>query len=481
MKNKLKPCTAKTKLFKAYPSGACFKDLTRISKECSGTCKPKPEIREDDPDIMPAFGHDIGNYVARYGMGSYQIQVVMKLNGRLDFDKLSKAVKLTTDEQPVLGCRFVVDDPPYWKRIENIQESMLCSLVETDNAEEAVEKFLESRLDMDNDPMVKVALIRSDQYDTLGIKINHACSDGGGTKEYVHLLAHIYSCLDRDGYYEPNPVVRSRKDHEKAFRTLGIENPKADKSIVDFHRTVWPFPWKAGGCSKNTPFVICRLPKGQLDVLSKYGKARGATINDLIVTAFYRAMFKITQPPYGIPMDMGITVDLRRYLPDGKAEAIRNFSGGIVTRIPRVMGESFEKTLARVVSVMKNKKARNPGYKNATAAERMEQVNFYQSLAYFKIMSLLSEIQAHFCFYCSPVLSNIGIISKSPIKFGKNIVTDAYIIPPVVRAPGFLLVASSYNGTLTLAAGYYEGSISRWFVKKLLNQIRNELMEACRQ
>lgn len=124
------------------------------------------------PDIVPAYAHDYGNYVARYGMGNFQIQVILKMEGKLDFDKLSRAVRLSVDAEPVLGCRFMEHNPPYFKRLENIDPSMFCSMVEADNVEEAVHRFLESPLDMDHDPMVKVGLIRCAKYDTLGIKLN---------------------------------------------------------------------------------------------------------------------------------------------------------------------------------------------------------------------------------------------------------------------------------------------------------------------
>lgn len=437
--------------------------------------------RFDSSDIMPAFAHDTCNYVAKYGLGNFLIQVVMKLDGRLDFDKLSKAVRLSVETEPVLGCRFIEHDPPYWKRLENIDSSMFCSMEETDNEEKAVRSFLESRLDMNHDPMLKVKLIRSSQNDTLGIKLNHTCCDGAGTKEYVHLLAHIYSCIDNeDSIYVPVPSVRSREDHEKAFKTLGIKHPELDKSIVESPKTMWAFPWKLGRHKSIPHFAICKLSKGQLETLSKYGKGRGATINDLILTAFYRAMFKMSQPPYGIPMDIGVTVDLRRYLPNQKADAIRNFSGGVVARLPRLSGESFDGTLSRVKSVMNRKKSKNPGYKNATAAERIEKMNFYQFANYIKFISQVSKIQSQNCFYCTPGLSNLGVLSKSLIKFGENVVTEAYVIPPVIRAPGFLLVASSYNGILTLSVGFYKGSIYTGYFKKLLDKIKNELIEGCK-
>ncbi len=455
-----------------------FKFYNKSFSKYTNINKP---VLEDASDIMPAFAHDYGNYVARYGMGNFQIQLVMKLDGRIDFDKLFGAVRLSVDEEPVLGCRFIEHAPPYWKRLEDIDHITFCSMEETDNIEEAVHRFLESPLDMDLDPMVKVKLIRSEQYDTLCIKLNHTCCDGAGAKEYIHLLSRIYSSMGcENNPYVPEPSIRDNKDHIKALNNLGIKHPELDNSMVESPRTVWPFRWKFAGQKDITPFVVCKLPNGQLDVLSKYGKERGATINDLILTAFYRAMFKISKPPYRVPMDIGLTVDLRRYLPDNKASAIRNFSGGIVLRVARLKDESFEGTLSRVVSLMNRKKSKNPGYQCATGAERAEMMSFHQFLAFSKFISKASDAILKKCYYCSPGLSNLGLISKTLIKFGDHEVTEAYIIPPVIRMPGIMLVASSYNGILTFASGYYKGSVSKGNFEKLLNMIKSELIEGCR-
>lgn len=456
-----------------------YKEINKLFKKYSEKINSQSATKTESSDILPAYAHDFGNYAARYGLGNFQIQVVMKMEGKLDFDKLSRAVRLAVDEEPVLGCRFIEHNPPYFKRL-NVDNTQFCFMEETDDAEKAVFRFLESPLSMDNDPMVKVKLIRSSENDTLCIKLNHTCSDGAGAKDFIHLLAHIYSCLDKYGVYVPKPSCRSREDHKKVFNTLGIKYPEMDNSVVESPKTVWPFYWKSGGQKDITPFIICQLPKGQLDILSKYAKERGATINDLIIAAYYRAMFKMTNPAYGVPMDMGVTVDLRRYLPDNKADGIRNLSGGVVLSIARIIGEPFEETLNRVKSVMIRKKGKNPGYQCATAAERAEKVNFFQYLAFSKFMSKVSQITSQNCFFCSPGLSNVGVISKSPIMFGEKAVMEAYFIPPVVSPPAILLVASSYNGIMTLAAGYYKGSISKSFYEKLLNKIKNELIEGCK-
>jgi len=462
-----------------------YKVTNKLFSKYISTKKLKIENIADNSDIIPADGHDIGNYVARYGMANFQIQAIMKLDGRLDFDRLSRAVRLSVDKEPVFGCRFVKSNPPYWKRLDDIDNVKFCSLEETDNPDEAIQRFLASSLDIDHGPMVKVKLIRSGRYDTLGIKVNHICCDGAGAKEYFLLLSNIYSrigckCCD----FVPEPSIRSKNDHHKLFKALGKDNLKAAwNSKQRIPIPLWRFPWK-NGRRGTTRFVVCRLPYGQLDEMNTYAKARGATINDLILTAIYRAMFDMSKIPYGVPMDIPVTLDLRRYLPDQKTEAIRNLTGGLIIKKARKAHESFEGTLSRVMSETKEIKNGHPGIQNAIGAEIAENINFHQICAYFKAVSQIIETTSQNPFYvvntCGLTLSNFGFVSKPLIKFGNNVVTDAYIIPPVVRAPGILLVASTYNGIITLSVGYYKPSARRTDMEKLLNKIKIELMEGCK-
>jgi NRPS condensation-like uncharacterized protein len=448
--------------------------------------KTNDESTQDNPDILPANGHEICNYVARYGLANFQIQAVMKFDGHLDFNKLSRAVRLSVDAQPIFGCRFIESDPPYWKRLNDIDNITFCSLEETGNSEEAVQRFIESPLDMDNDPMVKLKLIRAEQYDTLCVKINHTCCDAAGVKEYIQLLSGIYCSIDQENNaYLPKPRIGGRKDQERLFSTLGIKNPEAGwNPLLEIPKTMWTFPLKQSSMDAAR-FQVCRLSQEQLQLIYTFGKARGATVNDLILTAYYRAMFDISHSLYGVPMEIASTIDLRRYLPDQKTEAIRNLSGGFNTRIARVKDEPFEGTLSRVMHLMNKIKSGRPGLKNAMGAECVEKMNFPKIVAYFKGTSLVSDIASQYSAsgsdMCFPGLSNVGFISKSLIKFGENVVTGAYIVPPAVRAPGFLILPCTYNGVLTLTIGYYKDSIRRKDVVGLLNKIKDELIDGCKQ
>ncbi len=463
-----------------------YTETNKIYEKYMNMNKPKIGKIPDGPDVLPANGHDIYNYVARYGIGSFQIQAIMTLDSILDFAKLSKAVRLSVDEETVFGSRFVEGNPPYWRRLKNIDKVKFCTFEEVVDVNEAVQRFLDSPLNMDTDPMVKIKLIRSGEYDTIGVKINHACCDATGTKEYIQLLSDIYSRLDHeDSMFSTTPKSRTRMDQDRLFREIGINDP--DSVWVpgsDISVPTWTFPWKQGISSSVTKIVVCRFTPGQLDEMKSYAKSRKATVNDLILTAYYRAMIKMGQPVYGVPMQIPITVDLRRYLPDHKTEAIRNFSGSFNTWLSMVENEAFDETLSRVNYMMNEIKSGYPGLQSAVGLERLEKISFQDTLAYYQAASRgdkkISHCPAYWGDKCVPTLTNMGIISESLIKFGNITVTDAYFIAPVVSVPGLLMVACTYNGILTLAAGYFENTVLRKDVKRLLNNIKDEMLEGCK-
>ncbi len=435
-------------------------------------------------DVIPVNAYDKCNYVARYDFASSQIQAIMKLDGRLNFNNLVKAVRLSVDVEPVLGCHIIESKQLYWKRYDDIDNIKFCTIEETVDIDQAVQSFIESPMDMMKDPMVIVKLIRSGTNDILCIKINHVCCDGAGAKEYIQVLSDIYSSIESgDNSFVSDIRICSMKDHKRLLDTLSKCNPNTTWSLLSqIPLTTWKFPWK-NLQTGDLGFSICRLPYGSLDIIKSYAKSRGASINDLILTALYRAMFEISKPPYGIPMDIPITIDLRKYLPDHKAEAIRNFSSGATLKVDRRPNELFDGTLSRVMTLTKDIKNRHPNYMTAKCLEIIEKIDLNPIFNAFNVLSQIINLASKNPFLifnrCAVTLSNIGVISREPIKFGKNTVTDAYILPPTVRAPGILLVASTYNGIISLAVGYYKPSVRKSDMEGLLNKIKDELIGGC--
>ncbi len=432
-------------------------------------------------NYLPANGHEIYNYIARYGVANLQIQAIMKLDGRLDFDKLNRAVRLSVEAEPLLKCRFVEENPPHWEPLENIGLVNYCFLQEVNDIDAAVQNFIVSQVNLDMDPMLHVRLLRSEQCDVLALKINHTFCDATGVKEYLQLLTDIYNTINKeDGQYIPVPRIGGRKDQDRLFEELGITN--IDSIFIpgaDVFQPMWSFPWEP--CGSNIPCMsVCKFPDGILDDMKEYARIRGATVNDLILTACYRAMIEMNDPVYGVPMEFPITVDLRRYLPDHKTNAIRNFSGAVGTKLDMILNEPFNETLQRVSNMMKGIKQAFPGLQSAIGLERIERISYQEVLSYYQAVVETKKTQLFCPLYCGdrclPTLSNVGYVSNSLIKFADSSVIDAFILPPVVRAPGLLLMASSYNSALTLAAGYYKSTVNGEHIDELLKKIKDELI-----
>ena len=454
-----------------------YKFSTQIMEKFMGAYNHQP----GGDNFLPANGHEIYNYIARYGVSNLQIQAIMKLDGRLDFDKLNRAVQLSVEAEPILKFRFVEEKPPHWEPLENLGLVNFCSLQEVNDIDAAVQDFIVSPVNLDMDPMLHVRLLRSEQCDVLALRANHTFCDAAGVKEYIQLLSDIYTTINKeDGQYIPVPRIGGRKDQDRLFEELGIINIDSFfKPGADVFQSMWPFPWEP--CGSNIPCMsVCKFPDGILDDLIEYAKIRGATVNDLILTACYRAMIEMKEPVYGIPMEFPITIDLRRYLSDHKTSAIRNFSGAVSTKLDMILNEPFNETVQRVSNMTKGIKQGFPGLQSAIGLERIEKISFQEALSYYHVVVETKKTQSFCPLYsgdrCLPTLSNVGYVSNSLIKFADSSVIDAYILPPVVRAPGLLLMASSYNSVLTLAAGYYKSTVNGEYIDGLLNKIKDELI-----
>ena len=108
------------------------------------------------------------------------------------------------------------------------------------------------------------------------------------------------------------------------FAELGIED-RILWAPIGYIRYYMGFPWKR--VYTVLPIVIWyAFEPGQLDQMKSYGN-QGNTVNNLILSALYRLCLSVV---YDQPMQIPITVDLRRYLPDHKTEAIRNFFRAII-------------------------------------------------------------------------------------------------------------------------------------------------------
>jgi len=418
---------------------------------------------------IPASTYDQYMYLGRNG-ADQQARCVISFAGRINANQMAHAVRLTIDVEPVLSCRFVVRPwRPYWERRDDLDQIELLSVVKGAHLKDELWRFVTMPLDPFADPQVQASIFRSDR-DTLCIKLNHVAADGEGVKQYAYLLATTYRKLTTDPSYRPEPNLRGSRCQVQIIKHLGLMTKARAfrRSISPW--PVWGFPAVRGDLSDRA-FVVRRVNPMRFGVIKEYGYQHQAPVNDIILTAFYRALFEIVDPPEGIPLPVQVPIDLRRYLSQGEASPIRNCLGALYPSITREPDEDFDDTLTRIQEVMKAIKADNPGLGEPLYLGLLFKLGFGGARRISdKIMErLIKSGKSH------PFLSNLGIIDEQQLDFGDAEVTDAFVLSLVDYPPHFMLAVSTYRNTMTFTVGFCNAMAQRPLIERFFNLFESEL------
>ncbi|PEX85102.1 condensation protein [Bacillus cereus] len=420
------------------------------------------------------------NYLLGLYSADQQINVVLYFPIGISKKILEQSVRITLQLQPVLNSRFVENDIPYWEERSSCTNSPICLFAEGNDQELEIMAidFIKEPGDRIQGPMVQTKLLRGTTTDMLVVKLSHLCSDGAGIKEYINLLGAIYTQLSLG--QSKDQIIKEFDDGNESFRDqlpvfkyAGIPDVKSAYRPNQAQQvSLWSFPSQP---SKNTfqKMSVRRLSHEQTLRLTQWTKAQQATLNDVIMTAYFRALsrFTVYAEPRTAEKMIGLTIDLRRYLPNYTTGAICNLSGMEMPVIKTEDDESFNQTLVRVKQSMDKIKSQNPGLSSAAGMEiladmKLSEVKEIYNQQYEKALQMGMAL---------PLLTNFGVIADEPIKFGKVQAEDGYMTSPIMYAPFFSMGASFYNGRLTFTIGYHTPDTSKEKVENFLESVVNQL------
>ncbi|MEA4907231.1 MAG: hypothetical protein VB089_06420 [Anaerolineaceae bacterium] len=424
----------------------------------------------DKPIRFRAAAQDQLNYITRAN-ADQQLHVIVACDGRLDAGRLERAVRLAMERELVLSCRFVeADGRVYWELRRDLAQLEVCRVVACDDPQPGLAAFVAQPGDPCRDPLLQARLFRTPAGDTLCLKINHVAADGTGTKEAAYLVADTYRRLEADPAYQPGPGRFGRRSQLAIFRQAGLRNLLRYRprrfGLPAMHFEL-PF---VGEASQGRGFTLRRLSPADFRVLKAYAHAHGATLNDLLLAALYRAMFAQGNPPQDTPLPMQVSIDLRRYLPRGQEQPICNLSSALYPALRYTPGQTFEHTLADVVAHMGRWKARRPGLTGAMLIQLAVLPGFARAKATIGRLTATSS-----CRVAPLLLSNFGLLDEERLAFGRLPVRQAWMLGPVMFGHGLMLTASTYAGQMTLAMGTCAGSIAPQTVEGLLDRVWQEL------
>jgi NRPS condensation-like uncharacterized protein len=354
---------------------------------------------------------------------------------------------------------------PYWQRCDGLESAFEFHPADPSDTDKAINDFLLAPLDPFNGPQVRVGLFRS-CFDTLYIKMSHIVADGGASIEFLRLLSGIYCRLGTDPEYRPASNLRGSRSSFQVLRHVGLKKILSSCTHISLSKPAWKLPEVDNGPALPS-FFTRRIGPERISRIKAYGKTRGVTIGDILVTAYYRVLFEVLDPPENVPLPMLVPVDLRKYIPGGAAEGICSLTAGYFPMITRMRGELFEETLARVHAVMESNKLKQ---------EELGQL-FLMELAFApgyivpRILGpFITSLQA------VPTFSNIGVVDPNIADFG---VAIREILPagPMSTPPYFVLGSNTYNGEMALTAIVCGSEVYRAKVESFFEALIRELPE----
>lgn len=384
------------------------------------------------------------------GFNDHQLHCVIQFENKLSAATVELAVRLLVKTVPALSRVYRNHNgSSYWEDAGTLKWADFFAIVDD---KEAFDRFTFSKTNEEVGPQIKVCLLQSD-CDSLSIIINHMVADGAGIKQCACLLSDIYSKLLKDPEYRPEFVIDGDRSFKKVLSGINLFdkikilllNNKDNNQDSDYK-----FPMST---EENTsPFIfVHEVPPKKFDSIRSFCKMHNATVNDVILAAYFRALSNILNlngETIGIP----IMVDMRRYLNDKSFQALTNLSSTVIISIAVRPDEDFNQTLTKVVSEMNAKKSNYLGLSTFLKLDTL--FNICRGKSGYKILKK-SLKNPNIC------MTNIGVLNSSKLIFEDSPISNAFICGSIKYRPHFQMSLSSFKDKMTFCVNLYGSSQDR--------------------
>jgi NRPS condensation-like uncharacterized protein len=392
--------------------------------------------------------------------GSMAVHCVLSLSGRLDEDRLARAVRLTLDAEPILGCRFVERwFRPYWCRFDDLDGLDICEMRASADSQADMRQFFEAQPDLP----VRVLLLRGDS-DTVCVKLDHHVGDGTALREYAYLLADIYNRLEDDPGYEPIPNLNgSRSLLQVASRFGPRDKWRILRRALKAHRKLrrlghWEYPLPGEG-RREFDYVTWRLDDDRVRAILQYGFRHRATVSQVLLAALYTAMREELPCSIESALPASMAIDLRRFLPETSVPGLSNLVGVSVIGLDPGLENSLEVVVEKIQSEMSSERKYLGLAASSFTLEALPVIRHLAALYPYsrakrqrqkRQRALLSEDHVEGWM----MLTNVGALDEAHLEFRGTELNDAFVTGGVFRFPGLLgLGVSGFRGSLTLHLG----------------------------
>ena len=415
-----------------------------------------------DPKSLnfPLTAGDLNIYHAR-SIADQQITYVLEFSGTLEAERLNVAAAALLQAFPMLAT-VVQGDGTHLRRKLMLDTRPTVSIApDGEPPSQAIEHFVGTPCEPDREPPLKLHLVRGAGQDTLCLKADHVLTDAAGLKVVLYALAEAYAT----GGLRPSANLdRGLGQVYRRFSLLSILKAATRSNLPRPGPTLI-----AGPFAPQPTFVehVCLEP-GDFERTRAAAKHRGATLNDMLLAAVFRAIWqRQAQSPAGAYPVM-VPVDMRRYLPETRQAIVGNLSSAVFPALAALPAEPFPETLARVTAGMEAFKRDSPGLANLVLMSAGAMQGGRMMRDRYRLAASRGSRFVN--------LTNFGVIEAAHCDFGVPL-AGAYGIGPVQYAPGILIAISTCSQKLHLVVQGNDTRRFQPFIHAFLESLLVELRQ----
>ena len=414
--------------------------------------------------LVPAALGDKTQYISRHANDS-TVRFGLVYLGRLSPARMRQAVKELVGRLEILHSSFAArEDRLGWSvNLDWTADQAFCCR-KAENLQQELEQVMAEPLSPSGPVQLHCTLLEGEKECALAVRVGHMCADGGDARYLLYKLLELYSCLEAGRDAAAVELKEGRRDYDQC---LGHLSPAQRLGLYRMPErgvaTVFSFP---DGEPGRPRMIWTALPAALL------GQARAkaehkATVNDLLLTAFYRALAARERLSAGAPVGIQCMMDLRRYMPGGDSLGVCNLSGLLPTSLPQGVQGAFGDTLAQVCARM-------------AAAKEDPQAGMGELAVFSALLALLpfraaEKLSTMFMGNGSVSLTNLGRISSQKLAAGALEPRRVLFGGPCKHKPSLQLAAVGTEDEVCLCATLCCTDADARAVEQLLAEMRRQL------
>lgn len=422
------------------------------------------ENNTKQPKLLEAGMYDKMNHMCRCYMDR-TVRFTLYYDYVPDAEILKKVFVCLFEKAPIFHSRFWDNHiVPCWI-VSDYHIDEVFKVVKTDDIDRDVYDFSVKSADVKSNVQMKIRLFVNGDKSALAFRWNHMVVDGGGFKQMMKDITDNYHRFKK-GETDKLTFRTGTRKYSRVYEDMEHGKQAKMKFTKTFAKDKHKLPYSKKS-SDDKIFINKRtLPNDVLVKMISVGKECGGTLNDVFVSAYLRAVYRLLDCNRNESMTISCAMDLRRYIKDIDTIGYTNHTNFMPCNVSK-MSDDIRDTIKELA---KNTKAVKADEFNGLHG--LPLLNFgYSTLAYFH-----AELIVRLFYYNADLqVSNLGAIGGEKFMFDGHDVKDGFMVGSAKWKPTTAVSLYTTDGKLNYIQPLRGNEKDREISEKLFDLIEEEL------